>query len=167
MTFPLIVPAAAAGLCMILALFFFPSCDHGLSPEQVQQPGFSGTLHFTSAIPPKDSIVDFRVVAFRSYPPKNILLEVLQGTAVFSEQITPVGTDATFTIQSPTLSGSFAYIAVAQQFGPALDKDWRAVGVYTLTGDVAKPSGVDLQNGIFVPGINIEVNFYHLPPQPF
>jgi hypothetical protein len=63
--------------------------------------------------------------------------------------------------------GTFAYVAVAWQFGPNIQSDWRAVGVYTATGDVTRPTPITIYNGRFTDGIDITVDFKNLPPQPF
>jgi hypothetical protein len=41
------------------------------------------------------------------------------------------------------------------------------VGVYTVTGDFTKPSPIDLGEGRFLRGIDVDVDFINLPPQPF
>ena len=152
----------------LLFAIFVVACDHGLSPEATDvDPGFGGTLTVTGDWPPADSVRDFRVVAFRNYPPEDILSEVINGSAVFSDEL-PYGEDRIeYAIQDESLEGSFAYIVVAQNFGEDPFQDWRAVGVYTLTGDVNAPSAVDLGSGTFFTPVDITVNFYDLPPQPF
>lgn len=144
------------------------ACDHGLSPEAADvDPGFGGTLRVTGSWPPADSVRDLRVVAFRNYPPKDILSEVINGSAVFSDAL-PYGENSIpYTIQDENLDGTFAYVVVAQNYGEDPFQDWRAVGVFTTTGDVTQPSAVDLGSGLFVPSVDITVNFYDLPPQPF
>jgi len=144
------------------------SCDHGLDPEQaLGDPGFGGTISVRMAWPPPDSVRQLRVVAFRTYPPNEVLTEVLNGTAVFSDELPYGEAEISYTIQDPTFRGVFEYIAVAQNYGPDLFTQWRAVGVYTVTGDVQLPSPVDLGDGRFVEGIDIVVDFINLPPQPF
>lgn len=142
--------------------------DHGLAPAtQSESPGFSGIIRVRSAWPPQDSVRDLRIAAFRTYPPKDILSEVLSGTTVFSEEL-PYGVDSlSYRVQADALSGSFAYVVVAQNYGPDPFKEWRAVGVYTITGDFTMPSPIDLAEGRFLRGIDVEVDFINLPPQPF
>ncbi|MCB2204339.1 hypothetical protein KQI65_06275 [bacterium] len=152
----------------VVFLFVAAACDHGLSPDDAEvDPGFSGTLRISGPWAPVDSVKDFRVVAFRNYPPKDILSEVVLGSAVFSDELPYGDAEIQYAVQDPALDGAFAYIVVAQNYGDDPFQDWRAVGVYTLTGDVSKPSPVDLGSGSFVEGIDITVDFYNLPPQPF
>jgi len=152
---------------IVVAVLTCTTCDHGLEPVEPQGPGFGGTLTVVSAIPPKDSLRDLRVVAFRNYPPQSIPIEVLTGQAVFSETLSLTAKQQSYKVSNSTLKGAFMYVVVAQQYGPALDSNWRAVGVYNLSGDFTKPSPIDLKNGIYLSGINITIDYYNLPPQPF
>ncbi|MDT8324913.1 MAG: hypothetical protein RRA94_12435 [Bacteroidota bacterium] len=155
-------------LLLLCSALFAAACDHGLSPEATAvDPGFGGTLTVTGSWPPADSVRDFRIVAFRNYPPKDILSEVINGSAVFSDPLPYGEKDIPYLIQDESLQGSFAYVVVAQNYGEDPFQDWRAVGVFTTTGDVTRPSPVDLGGGRFVSSVDITVNFYDLPPQPF
>lgn len=156
-------------LFVAAVVFLLPGgCDHGLSPLAAGvDPGLSGTLHIRSSWPPQDSVRDLRVVAFRNYPPKDILSEVVNQSAVFSEELPYGEMEISYIITAEALAGIFKYVAVAQNYGDDVFQDWRAVGVYTMTGDVHVPSVVDLADGTFVRGIDIDVDFYNLPPQPF
>ncbi len=156
---------AAAMLILVLVA----ACeDHGLSPvSAVETPGFSGDIIVRSTWPPQDSVRDLRIAAFRNYPPMDILSEVINGSAVFSDEL-PYGADTIrYSVQSAELSGVFAYVVVAQNYGPDPFQQWRAVGVYNLSGDFTVPSPIDLGSGRFLPGIDVDVDFIHLPPQPF
>ena len=67
-------------------LLFLLSCDHGLKPTEAgtliyEEPGFGGTVYFKGTWP--DTVYDLRVVAFRNYPPSDIINEVLGGKAKF------------------------------------------------------------------------------------
>jgi len=153
---------------LIMGFMVIASCDHGLSPEVADiDPGFQGELRVMSTWPPKDSVRDLRVVAFRNYPPKDILSEVINGSAVFSDELPYGETSISYLIQDETLSGAFSYIVVAQNYGGDPFQDWRAVGVYTLSGDVRQPTALDLGSGNFISEVDITVDFYDLPPQPF
>jgi len=151
------------------ALAMLPGCDEGLAPDPPvsELPGFSGTVSVISEWPTSDSVRDFRVVAFRSYPPSDIRTEVINGTAVFSDELAYATTQQQYTIANAQLHGVYEYIVVAQQYGANLFMDWRVVGVFTTSGDVTQPSSVDLGTGRFLRGIDIEVDFDSLPPQPF
>lgn len=155
-------------LCATVILMIATACEHGLSPlEARSDPGISGILHIRSVWPPADSVRDLRVVAFRKYPPNDILSEVITGSAVFSDELPYGEEEIPYIITTESLSGMFEYIAVAQNYGDDLFQDWRAVGVYTISGDVETPTAVDLGEGVFLRDIDIDVDFYDLPPQPF
>jgi hypothetical protein len=147
------------------------SCEHGLSPVPESagkpQPGIAGHVTVVSTWPPKDSLFDLRVVIFRTYPPAGILQEFLAGKLRFSDPL-PLNTGGfDYSLRADDLEGVFAYVVVAQQYGSNPFENWRVVGVYAPTGDLTKPGAVDLGTGKFVSGIDITVDFLHLPPQPF
>lgn len=146
------------------------ACDGGLSPELSSPaglPGLAGTIRVTGPWPPQDSLFDLRVVAFRAYPPKNILEEFLQGTLEFSDALQLNVAEQAYELRKEGLRGAFAYVVVAQQYGPNAFQHWRVVGVYNTSGDPAVPSPVLLGAGAFVEGVDIAVDFTRLPPQPF
>ncbi|PLX22646.1 MAG: hypothetical protein C0600_16270 [Ignavibacteria bacterium] len=152
----------------VTALLGIAACDHGLSPLNARSdPGIAGILRIRSAWPPADSVRDLRVVAFRNYPPNDILTEVITGSAVFSDEIPYGEEEIPYIITAEALAGVFEYVAVAQNYGDDMFQDWRAIGVYTVTGDVQTPTPVDLAEGLFLGDIDIDVDFYNLPPQPF
>ena len=144
-------------------------CDEGLSPDPINTttPGFGGVLTVVSAWPMADSVRDLRIVAFRNYPPKDIIVEVLAGTAIFSEQLKYDSSRQTYRIVGEGMQGNFAYVVAAQQYGDNLFQDWRVVGVFTRSGDVNIPSPVELGSGLYLDDIDIRVDFDNLPPQPF
>ncbi|MAT39847.1 MAG: hypothetical protein CL946_09615 [Ectothiorhodospiraceae bacterium] len=159
----------AVNLFVVTALCLFISCDdHGISPKAGKElPGFGGTLLVTSEWSPADSLFDLRVVAFRNYPPGDLVQELLDGNAVFSDTLQFNVETQSYTIEDAELAGTFEYVAVAQQYGSNLFTDWRAVGVFTESGDPAEPSPVSLGSGQYIQGVDITIDFYDLPPQPF
>ncbi len=143
-------------------------CDNGLSPDLASiDPGFSGTLRVVSDFPPPDSVRDLRVVAFKVYPPKDIVFEVLSGRAVFSESLKADSVVIPYIVQQPGIEGKYPYVVVARQYGPDVMNDWHVVGVYTKTNDPKKPDGIIIKPNQVTKGIDITIDFYHLPPQPF
>jgi hypothetical protein len=160
---------------VIVFLIFFScisgwKCDEGLAPASISQPppyGIRGTIYFRHW-PPSDSIKDLRLAALKNYPVSDIIAEVLQGRARYTDQLQPYGADSldyTLTL-SPLSTGLFPYIAVAMQFGPNIQHDWRVVGVYYANGDTTVPGSVVVPPDSIVPGINIHVDFLNPPPQP-
>ncbi|NOY05787.1 MAG: hypothetical protein GXO82_04010 [Chlorobi bacterium] len=143
-------------------------CDGGLSPDLASiDPGFSGTLRIVSDFPPADSLRDLRVVAFKVYPPKDIVFEVISGRAVFSESLKAESDIIPYIVQQPGIEGIYPYVVVARQYGPDVMNDWHVVGVYTKTNDPKKPDGIVIEPNKVTEGIDINIDFYNLPPQPF
>ncbi|MDH7516456.1 MAG: hypothetical protein QHI48_11355 [Bacteroidota bacterium] len=159
-------PAALGGLAVVLtaaalgiAASVLGGCDGGLSPE-MGRVGFEGRVRVVSPWPPRDSIYALRVVAIRSYPPGDLIQEFLEGKLVFSDELPRDLSEFSYRIQQENLQGVFAFVAVAQQFGPNPFQDWRAVGVYSVSGDPGKPTPIDLGSGRWLTGIDITVDFY-------
>lgn len=142
--------------------------DHGLEPAPPIDPGFGGIIYY-ARWPPLDSLKDLRLVAFKDFPPTNIVGDVLSGRAYVFPRIgephLPFYVDSTaYEFHVP--SGRYAYVAVAQQFGDSLFKDWRAVGQYDLDTIAATPSPLEVGDNTFIPGVNIVVDFRNPPPTP-
>ena len=155
----------------VVCMLFFWCCEQGLSPETAVQQlppyGIKGVVYFKNW-PPADSIRDLRLAALKNSPSSDVINEILQGRARYTETLVPYGADSIVyqLILTPLATGIFPYVAVAQQFGPNLQKDWRVVGVYYKGGDTTMPGAVDVPADSIVPMINISVDFLHLPPQP-
>lgn len=153
----------------IFTTLFFIGCTHGITPLSVQ-PGFGGTIHFTSEWPPLDSVKDIRVVAFYHYPPIDIIGEILSGAA---KVYPPIGSSAlplfvdSLGYRFETDPATFEYVVVALQYGPNLFSDWKVVGAYGYEHGVGKPKKVIIPEDTFVNGINIDVDFKNTPPTPF
>jgi hypothetical protein len=148
------------------------SCDGGLAPpERAAGPPFVSGLITYRNWPAADSIVDLRLVLFRNFPPGDIVQEVLSGRAVVypaigDTSLIPFFVDSlAYLFTAP--SGTYAYAVVAQQFGPNVQEDWRAVGQYDLDFDLSVPSPVTLTDGDTTRGIDIAVDFLNPPPTPF
>lgn len=148
------------------------SCDGGFAPPDREEgpPYITGLITYRNW-PPVDSIVDLRFVLFKNFPPGDIVQEVLSGTAVVypaigDTSLVPFLVDSLrYGFSAP--AGTYAYVVVAQQFGPNIISDWRAVGQYDLDADPAFPSPVTLTEGDTTRGVNIPVDFANPPPTPF
>ena len=166
--------SAMKGLVVALgtAVMLWSGCDEGLSPVSATVPtGFmSGTIRYHHW-PPLDSLVDLRLVAFRLFPPTNIVNEVLLGRAVVfpplgDTALVPFFVDSLrYTISLP--AGEYKYVVVAQRYGPGLFTDWRPVGQYDLDSNLAVPSSVVITANDTTQDVNISVDFAHPPPPPF
>ncbi len=156
---------------LVLASLAGHGCDQGLAPQiqtrQIPPYGISGTIYFKNW-PPADSILDLRLAALQRYPVQDLFGEILQGRARYSPALAPYGVDSlNYTlILNPLPPGEFPLVGVAEQFGPNLRTDWRVVGIYYAMGDTTKPGTVTVPADSIVPGINVTVDFLHLPPFP-
>ncbi len=157
---------------LLLASLSFPSCDKGLAPPTAPVPHgrITGLITYRHW-PPRDSLIDLRLVAFKQFPPTNVVSSVLNGEAFVYP---PLGDTALvpFYVDSlrfdvPLRAGYYPYVVVAQQYDTVVTRDWRVVGQYDLDTNLAVPSGVDVPDGAVVPDINILVDFSDPPPQPF
>ena len=142
-------------------------CDHGLAPVAAPPYGISGTIHFTNW-PPADSIKDLRVVIFKSYPPQNIVTDVLNGKARYTDELLPYAASSiNYTLTLPPLApGTYEYLVVAQRYGTDVFNDWRVVGEYGFPADSLHPASIFIPGNEILHNINMNVDFQHLPPQP-
>jgi hypothetical protein len=152
--------------------YIFPSCDHGLKPgnaDNNSEGGISGYISYQNW-PSADSLYDLRLVVFRHYPPNDILGEVISGNAIvypdLNESNLPFYKDTTYySIQLEP--GTYEYVVVAQQYGMNLTTDWLAAGQYDTLLTDPLPTKIHVESGNFLSDINIQVDFNHLPVQPF
>lgn len=156
-------------LLFFTLVILFTGCDGGLEPHKAIELSYiRGKIFYKNGKdkwPPIDSVKDMRVVAFKDYPPKDILTEVTGGNAIFTQESTGIMVDSSeFEIIIKDAPVKFNYIVVAQNYGSIFE--WRAVGVYTTTGDVNKPSSLLVEQGKSY-YLNLTVDFNNLPPQPF
>jgi hypothetical protein len=163
-------------LLIVFSPLFFQACNEGISPPVVTSStgpkvsGFSGTIAYAHW-PPPDSILDLRLIAFKSFPPANIVTEVLGGRAIVYPPLgdtttLPLNVDTThYFVQAP--AGEYQYVVVAQRYGQNIFSDWRAVGQYDLDTNLAVPSSIEVPTDDTLKHVDISVDFTHLPPQPF
>ncbi len=152
---------------LLILVIIVGACDGGLKP--IEKSKITGTITYVNGKegwPPADSIKDLRVVAFKKYPPGDILSEIEKKNVLFSNNTLPYFVDSSsYVLELDDAPQTYEYIVVAQNYGSLLE--WRAIGVYTLSGDKSKPSPVSVGIEKTKRNINIEVDFKNLPPQPF
>ena len=145
-------------------------CDHGLSPSDATIiTGISGVITYEDNWPPPDSLIQLRLVAFKKFPPQNVIVEVLTGDAIVYPPIDSSSLNFYVNIQEYLMKlpqDTFEYIVVAQQFGSDILNDWRAVGQYDTDSD-SLPTTIILKENDLFQNINIHVDFDNLPIQPF
>lgn len=155
---------ALSGIILLL------HCDHGLSPSRTPAiTGVQGVITYEDNWPPPDSLKQLRLIAFKKFPPQNIIVEVLTGEAIVYPPIDSsslryyVDREEYFLKLPPD---TFEYLVVAQQFGDDIFDDWRAVGQYDTDED-SLPTPIILKKDTLLQNINIHVDFENLPIQPF
>jgi len=153
----------------ILFVSIIVSCNGGLAPPPISDKSYIGGIityvNGKNEWPPADSVIDIRVAAFKVYPPKDIITEITGGNAYFSVPLDMFVNSDTFNLEIPNPPEEIKYIVVAQQYGTIFE--WRAIGVWTLTGDASKPSSILIEPGKSYLDLDINVDFKNLPPQPF
>lgn len=159
---------------IIVYLLFLFSCDHGIDPGEPVVPtsspsGISGTIFYQNW-PTPDSLYNLKLVIFKSYPPVDIVGEVTGGSAIAYpatlDENLPYNVDSTnYMVELD--KGRYEYIAIAQQYGPGIFFDWRAVGQYDTTLYDSIPTAVNVFEDSITININIYVDFDSLPGQPF
>ncbi len=158
-----------------LGVVLLSSCDHGLEIPSAVTPSFGGRITYIGNWPPPDSLKDLRLVASPDYPIdttfSQVLFKILEGTIKVYPPVTS-SDHLLFNVNTSdyiflTGAGLFKYVAVVQQFGSDVFRDWRVIGVYTVTANQAQPALVRVPEETFISGIDITVDFNHPPPQPF
>jgi hypothetical protein len=156
---------------LLCFLFLTLACNQGLAPSDPssKKTGISGTLTFSNW--PADSLLfDLRLVAFNNFPPEDIVTEVTEGEAIvyppLAEGALPFYVDS-INYQMELPPGTIGYLVVANQYGTNFLNDWRAVGQYDTTQTDSLPTPIIIEAGKMLTGIDIDVDFDHLPIQPF
>ena len=159
----------------------FYSCNGGLDPAMTsKQAVLAGVLHFTQGagaknFPPRDSLRDIRVVAFKQIPrDTNVIFALISGDAFFTSSLLDTNKlDSTiafsFEISQVQLADSILtikYLAAAQQYGSNAFSDWRVIGLYKPIND-STPTPLSVFAGQVRNDLDINVDFKKIPPQPF
>lgn len=161
-------------VAIFLALIFL-SCEGGLEPPPLVEPGFGGTITFVrDSWPPRDSLVNLWIVASQIYPLDSV--KIFAGIfsdpptifvyPSFGESLPLFVVSASYDFFLPP--AVYRYVAVLQQTHSDINiRNFRVVGVYASPSNPAEPGQVTVRDFAFVPNINIHVDFHKLPPQPF
>ncbi len=156
----------AIWILTFLSVILLASCQSGLNPEIQKDSKLLGKLIFTSgraSFPPKDSIKDMRVVAFKTYPPTNVVADVLTGNAFFTDETLDYSKDTVdFEITIPNPPVELHYIVAGYQYGSIME--WRVIGVYHKGTDSITSLKTEKGKNY---EIEIFVDWNNLPPQPF
>ncbi len=155
----------------LITVLFFISCESGLKPTGADSRKSFLVVNFyykngIESWPEKDSMWAMRVAAFRDYPPKDIIGDVLIGRALFTLDSQPLYVDSSQArLEIPDPPDAFKYVVAAWQYDSSLTAQ-RVAGVYITDGGYENPAGVTIYPGES-PEIDIHIDFENLPPQPF
>ena len=163
-------------LVLLFLITLTVACDHGIEPKPVQPepPGFGGTINFIGAWP--DSVKRTHIVVFKDplltssdfniFNLKFVSNEIPFGTRNYEYSSRDSSVIPGTGVFEP---GSYAYVAVAQQFTENLSllrRDWFVAGVYYAGNDTIQPGTLVIPDSTFVQFINITCDFNNPPPQP-
>lgn len=160
-------------LFVAIAIFLLPSCDGGLTLPPKTEPGLAGIITVQGPWPQMDSVKTLWIFASQIFP----LDSSKVASGILSNQILLYPSIAeslpyNFTVRSfnfalpPT---TYYYVGVLQRFGDDLldPNSYRVVGVYSDSAAPGIPKAITVHEYEVVGGINLSVDFYNLPPQPF
>lgn len=155
---------------MLLAFLSF-ACQEGLDPTQNQNiesfiKGNVVVISGRDSWPPVDSVLELRVVGFKNYPPKDIIGEIMNGEAFFTDSLPRFIDTIPFSLKIDKPPVELRYIVCALRYGSILE--WKVVGVFSDDTSYERiPKSIFVPKGRVFEGILIYVDFYHLPQQPF
>lgn len=152
---------------MIVSAMVLLGCQEGLSPLNQPKTSFiSGKIIVISgneSWPSPDSVLEIRVVAFKDFPPKDVLNEIISNNAYFTDTLPLFRDTINYTLKIDNPPVRINYLATVLRFGTILD--WKVIGFYTL--DNKNPQPIFVKSGDSLTNINIFVDFFNNPPQPF
>lgn len=156
-------------LVLILFAIFTSACQEGLDPTQKEEAVISGNVIIVSgrdSWPIPDSALELRVVGFQNYPPQNILDEIINGKAFISDTLPRFVDTIPFKLQIEKPPVEIGYLVAVLRYGTIYE--WKVIGVYSdeMTFE-RKPKRIYVTKGAKLENININVDFYNLPKQPF
>lgn len=152
-------------IVFLLLAFLMFSCQEGLQPEPARF--LNGKVIFQnpkSEWPSEDSLNEIRVVALKSFPPKDLVDEIISGNAFFTDPLPLYQDSVEFSLEIEDAPIELKYIGVAQNYGSILD--WKVIGVYSETNNNEEHSPVYIGKSGYE-SVEIFVDFNDLPPQPF
>lgn len=150
-------------------------CDKGISPSDTPEvkPGFGGTITYVAPPPPRDSLIQLRIIAVPYYPIDTVVAtlidKIVRGVIPYSDtlQLSSIDSGKTQRYEFFIPPAEYKYVAVVQQYGLLLYEDWRVVSVYGFSQLAPFPRPVTVAADKFQTGIDFVVDFRNLPPQPF
>lgn len=155
-------------ICIFLVIvLFLLSCQEGLSPlNQPKTAYISGYLIVISgkeSWPSPDSALELRVVAFKDFPPKDIINEIVSGNAYYTDTLPRFNDSVSFLLKIDNPPVRINYLAAALRYGTILE--WKVLGFCSTDGK--NPQSISINSGDSLTNINIFIDFFNIPQQPF
>ena len=149
------------------------SCDGGLTLPPDIEPGLSGLLTVQGTWPPQDSVQTLWIFASQIFPidsskvASGILSNQILLYPSIIESLPYNFSSRSFNFALPP--ATYYYIGVLQRFGDnTLDPNsYRVVAVYSDETTPGIPKTITIRDYEVVSGVNLTIDFYNLPPQPF
>lgn len=133
--------------------------DHGLEPRQSTWSGVEGTVSFLGEWP--EDLAEVRAAIFRTYPPTG-----LSALAGFSDPLLPLGR-ASYPYRVPAVEGVYEWvIVVARREGEPWAETSLLLGQFVRNPGDATPAPVTVYENLPTSGVDITVDFAHLPEPP-
>jgi len=157
-------------LIIFVFISFLIACNEGLAPSEKEQKTYlNGIVHYINGKnnwPPADSCFAVRIVAFKTYPPQNIIQEISERNAYFTFNSLPLFVDSSdFSLEIKNAPVQLKYIVAALQYTNDLTSQ-KVIGVWSVNEKKFEPSIINIERGKSY-SIDIYVDFNELPPQPF
>lgn len=149
------------------------SCDGGLSLPPDVEPGIAGTMTVSGPWPPEDSVKTLWLFASQIFPidSSKVVTGILDGRIVVYPSFTgslPYNFNSQ-PFQMALPPSRYLYIGVLQRHGdtPFDPGSYRVVGVLWDEGNPTEPRVLSVRDFEVTSGLNLQIDFYNLPPQPF
>jgi len=157
----------------LLLVLLLASCEGGLTLPPLIEPAMEGTITVVSPWPPQDSVKNLWLFASQIFPvdSANIFTGIFSGSIIIYPGLSLDSTLAynvnaqTFHARVPP--GTYYYIGILARHGDQFleTSSYRVVGI--LEESPGQPRTVIVREYEVVSGLEITVDFYNLPPQPF
>lgn len=149
------------------------SCEGGLTLPPDVEPGLAGLLTVQGTWPPLDSVKTLWIFASQIYPidsskvASGILSNQILLYPSIAESLPYNFSSRNFNFALPP--ATYYYVGVLQRFDiNMLDPNhYRVVAVYSDQATAGVPKAITVHDYEVISGVNLTIDFYNLPPQPF
>ncbi|MGB9771219.1 MAG: hypothetical protein ACPLX7_04475 [Candidatus Kapaibacteriota bacterium] len=151
----------------LIPLLFIFSCQEGVSPADGERESFvNGKIIVVSGIdswPRPDSAKELRIIVVPSYPPYNILADILEGRAYLSDTLQRFIDTIPYSVKIQKTPMESAYILASLRFGTILQQ--KMIGFYKKNPESKVPDSLYIDKGVNLQNLDIFIDFKNLPDQ--